>query len=71
MGRLFLHKMKYLKHLLEKNDKSPYWLVQKLNSNYTVVNKLINNEAVGIQFKTIDKLLTIFDCKVEELIVKK
>ena len=57
-----------IESLLKKNNKSVYWLVQNLNSNYTQVNKMINNETQSIEFRTISKLLDIFDCTIEELL---
>jgi len=56
-----------LKQLLEQNKKSKYWLVNQLESNYTVVNAMINNETTGIRFETISKLCNVFDCTPNEL----
>lgn len=56
-----------LKELLEKNSKSKYWLVTQLDTNYTVVNRMINGETASISFKTIDRLLDIFHCSIDEL----
>ena len=56
-----------LKYLLNKNNKSVYWLVKQLNSNYTVVNRMLHNEAVSIRYDTIAKLLEIFNCDFNEL----
>ncbi len=56
-----------LKYLLEKNGKSKYWLVNQLESNYTAVNKMINQESRAIRFETIEQLLELFDCTIEEL----
>ena len=55
--------------LLKENGKSKYWLVKELNSNYTVVNRMINNETTGISFDTIHKLCTIFNCTPNDLFV--
>ena len=60
-----------LKQLLKKNDKSPYWLVKGLNSNYTLINKMIENETVSIEYETIDKLLKLFNCTIDELFIVK
>ena len=60
-----------LKYLLKKNNKSKYWLVKRLNSNYTVINKMIKNETTSINFETIDKLLEIFNCTIDELFIVK
>ncbi len=56
-----------LQNLLQKNGKSKYWLVTKLDTNYTVINKMIKHETTSIHFETINKLLEIFDCNIDEL----
>jgi putative transcriptional regulator len=56
-----------LQNLLQKNGKSKYWLVTKLDINYTVINKMIKHETTSIHFETINKLLEIFDCNIDEL----
>ena len=58
-----------LEELLLKNDRSKYWLVSQLESNYTVINKMINGQSEGIRFKTIDRLLEIFNCSIDELYI--
>lgn len=61
--------MVYLRidELLKKNNKSKYWLVTNLETNYTVINKMINNETYSISFDMIDKLLKLFNCTIDEL----
>ena len=56
-----------LKHLLKENKKSKYWLVKQLDSNYTVINNMINNKTTGIKFETIFKLCNIFNCTPNDL----
>lgn len=58
-----------LEELLLKNGRSKYWLVSQLESNYTVINRMINGQSEGIRFKTIDKLLEIFNCSIDELFI--
>lgn len=60
-----------LKRLLKENNKTPYFLVQGLNSNYTMVNKMINNETKSIEYETIEKLLKLFNCTIDDLFVVK
>lgn len=59
-----------LEYLLRKNGKSKYWLVTQLNSNYTVINKMLNHETTSISFDTIERLLEIFECSIDELFIK-
>ena len=58
-----------LKYLLEQHKKSKYWLVNQLDSNYTVINNMLNNKTIGIRFETIAKLCNIFNCTPNELFI--
>ena len=60
-----------LKYLLKQSKKSKYWLVKQLESNYTVINAMLNNETTGIRFETISKLCSIFNCTPNELFTDK
>lgn len=60
-----------LEYLLEKHNKSKYWLVKNLESNYTVVNNMINGVTTGIRFETIDRLCDLFNCEPGELFIKE
>jgi len=60
-----------LKNLLKQNKKSKYWLVKKLESNYTVINNMLDNGTKGIRFETISKLCDIFNCTPNELFTTK
>ena len=56
-----------LAELLEKNNRSKYWLVKKLDSNYTVINNMIEHKTSAISFKTFARLLEIFECTPNDL----
>ena len=56
-----------IKHLLEKNHKTKYWLVKKLETDYRFATKLLENETKSITFQMIGKLCDIFDCTPNEL----
>ena len=60
-----------LKHLLKKNKKSKYWLVRQLESNYTVINKMIDNKTTAIRYETLSKLCNIFNCTPNDLFIAK
>ena len=60
-----------IESLLNRKKKSKYWLVQELNSNYTVINKMINNGTTGIKFDTMEKLCKILDCAPNDLFIIK
>lgn len=48
--------------LLEKEQKSKYWLVKKLDGNYKAINSMIEKETISIKFDTMEKLCKIFHC---------
>jgi len=60
-----------IQHLLTKNDKSKYWLVKKLETDYRYVTKLINNDTKSISFEMIGKLCELFECTPNDLFTIK
>lgn len=65
--------MVYLRvdELLKERQKSNYWLIKQMEGSRENVKKIIRNETVGIEFRTIDKLCKIFDCEIGDLFVKE
>lgn len=61
--------MVYLKidELLQKEQKSKYWLVKNMEGNYRTINNMIEKETISIRFDTIDKLCKIFNCNPGDL----
>jgi len=53
--------------LLDKKNKTRYWLVRNMDTNYETVNRLCNNNAVGLQLETIEKLCKILECTPNDL----
>ena len=60
-----------LKRLLKESKQSKYWLVKQLESNYTVINNMLDNKTTGIKFETISKLCKIFNCTPNDLFISK
>lgn len=54
-------------NLLEKNDKTKYWLYKQLGMSYQNFSRMINNETKSIQYENIDALCQIFNCTPNEL----
>ena len=48
--------------VLNNLNKSKYWFVKEMQCNYQSMSKLMNNEATGIKFETIEKICDILDC---------
>lgn len=59
-----------IEQLLQEQGKSKYWLVKKLESNYTVINRMLANETTSISFETLDKLCEVFHCQPGDLFTR-
>ena len=57
-----------IEKLLKKNNKSKYWLCQKMNITNRNLNRIINGETTSISFKYIEELCEFLDCTIDELI---
>ncbi len=51
-----------VKEMLKKRNKTKYWLVQNMHSDYKTVSDMIENKTSGIKFGTIEKLCNLLDC---------
>lgn len=56
-----------VKNLLIKKNKSKYWLIQQLESDYQSITDMIENNTKGIKFKTIEKLCAALECTPNDL----
>ena len=54
--------------LLKEKDKTKYWLYKQLGMSYQNFNKMVNNETKSIQYEMIEKMCTILDCTIDELL---
>lgn len=61
--------------ILDKKNKSKYWLFNELNNislmSYTNYNNLIKNKTKSIKYENIDKLCKILNCEPNDLFKKK
>ena len=46
--------------LLEKEDRTKYWLYKQLGMSYGNFNKMINNETKSIRYEMIESLCVLF-----------
>jgi len=58
-----------VQELLTKQNKTRYWLVKNLESNYETINRICDNHAIGIQLETIEKLCKILNCTPNDLFI--
>jgi len=58
-----------IQYLLDERQKTRYWLVKHMESNYETVNRLCDNETVALRLDTIEKLCRILECEPNDLFV--
>ena len=58
-----------IQNLLDSRNKTRYWLVKHMESNYETVNRLCDNHSVALQLDTIEKLCKVFECTPNDLFV--
>ena len=54
--------------LLKKNNKTKYWLCQKMNITSRNLNRIINGKTSSISFKYIEEFCNYLNCSPGELI---
>jgi putative transcriptional regulator len=55
--------------LLNRKNKTKYWLVKQMQTDYNSVNKMCNNRVTSLHLETIEKLCRILDCAPNDLFV--
>ncbi|MDR0890159.1 MAG: helix-turn-helix transcriptional regulator [Oscillospiraceae bacterium] len=53
--------------LLIKRNRTRYWLVKELQTDYNSINKICNNEVTSLHLETIEKLCCALECTPDEL----
>ena len=53
--------------LLEKQDKSKYWLWKQLGMSYQNFNNMVNNQTASISYRNIEALCVILNVTPNEL----
>ena len=46
-----------VKDILDKKDKSIYWLANKTNLTYPTLHRIANHQTDGIQFYTLEEIM--------------
>lgn len=60
-----------VKDILAKKNKSKYWLVQQMESDWQSVSAMMDNETKGIKYDTLEKLCKILDCTPNDIFIFK
>ncbi len=56
-----------IQKLLDERGKTRYWLAKQAGMSYQNIVKLVNNEAKGIRFETLEILCQVLDCTPNDL----
>ena len=56
-------------HLLEKKNKTKYWLYKQLGMSYQNFNRMVNNETKSIRYENIEALCFLLDCTPNDLFI--
>ena len=56
-----------VQNLLDSNNKTRYWLVKNMDSNYETINRICDNKTVALQLETIEKLCNVLECTPNDL----
>ena len=54
--------------LLRKNNRSKYWLCQRMNITSRNLNRIIRGETTSISFKYIEEICTLLNCTPGDLL---
>lgn len=57
-----------LSELLEKKNKSLYWLAQETGISYPTLHKISKNETDSIKFSILESICKVLECRIEELL---
>ncbi len=58
-----------VKALMERDNRTKYWLYKQLGMSYQNVGKMINNETKSIKYEVMDTLCMLFNCTPNELFI--
>ncbi len=53
--------------LLEKNNRTKYWLYKQLGMSYQNFNRMVNNETKSIRYENIETICQLLDCTPNDL----
>ena len=56
-------------HLLEKKNKTKYWLNKQLGMSHRNFNRMVNNETKAIRYERIDALCFLLECTPNDLFI--
>ena len=56
-----------VQEILDRKNKTRYWLVKHMESSYETVNRICDNQSAALQLETIEKLCKLLECTPNDL----
>lgn len=60
----------YINELLQKKNKTRYWLSKETGISYPAIKKIADNETVSISIENLQKLCDALECDLNNLLRK-
>ena len=57
--------------ILEEQKHTKYWLFKQMDLSYQNFNKMITNQTKSIRFENLDKLSSILNCSIGDLLKRQ
>lgn len=57
-----------LDHILEKEQKTRYWLSKQTGIDNNTLSKIFNNSAKQIKLETLNKIIIALKCQIQDII---
>ena len=54
--------------ILAEQKHTKYWLYKRMDMSYQNFNKIVNNETNSIRFDNLEKLSSILECSIDDLL---
>lgn len=58
-----------LRELLDKQNKSIYWLHNETNIASSTLSRICNNKTTSIEFAVLDKICDALNCEVSDILI--
>ena len=57
--------------LLDKKDKTRYWLGKQMGTDYATVHQICDNASKSVRIDTLERLMKALDCEVQDLFTEE
>lgn len=57
-----------IQNILDKKDKTIYWLAKQCGVTYQTMHKIVNNKTDSIHFSVLEKICTVLDCELTDIL---